>query len=129
MAEVQNNGGATGKGWKPGQSGNPGGRPKGIARQMRDAIKDDPTRVTRIFLDILEDPEAKDSDRIAAGREYLDRAYGKAPTYAPVDGENPLEIDSVARRIGAVLDELAERRAARSTGTSEGAELEGTGTG
>ena len=130
--DVANNGhsttgGVTGKGWTPGQSGNPSGRPKGIARQLRDAIHDDPTRITDVFLAIVTDDEAKPADRIAAGREYLDRAYGKAPSFAPVDGENPLELDSVARRIAGLVDELATKRAANAASGAAQGELADTG--
>lgn len=130
-AAVANNapttGGITGAGWLPGRSGNPSGRPKGIARQLRDAIKDDPTRITSVFLAIADDPDAKPADRIAAGREYLDRAYGKAPSFAPVDGENPLELDSVARRIASLVDELAEKRAASLARGTAQSQLAATG--
>ncbi len=110
MASAANsNGSAPGRPFKPGESGNPSGRPKGIARQLRDAIKDDPTVITQVFLEILRDPKAKHADKIAAGREYLDRCYGKAPSYAPVEGD-PLELAGVDRAIGELVDELAARR-------------------
>jgi hypothetical protein len=43
MSGVQNNGGTggiTGKGFMPGRSGNPGGRPKGLARATRELVGD-----------------------------------------------------------------------------------------
>ena len=95
--------------WKPGQSGNPSGRPKGIARQARDLINNDPSRLLNVFLEAAEDPKAKLSDRLIAAREYLDRAYGKAPAYAPMEGDgDPLEL--IDRRISKLVDELAARR-------------------
>ena len=51
MSTVENNhettrpGGITGNGFKPGQSGNPGGRPKGIAKTVRDACGGSPLRL------------------------------------------------------------------------------------
>jgi hypothetical protein len=33
-------GGATGEGFVPGQSGNPGGRPRGLARMVHEAVSD-----------------------------------------------------------------------------------------
>lgn len=38
-------GGITGNGFKPGQSGNPGGRPKGLARTVRDVCGGSPLRL------------------------------------------------------------------------------------
>jgi Family of unknown function (DUF5681) len=34
-------GGITGRGFMPGESGNPGGRPKGLARRVRELVGDD----------------------------------------------------------------------------------------
>ena len=113
--------------WKPGQSGNPSGRPKGIATQARELIGDDPSRLLNVFLEIAEDTRQKAADRRAAAESLLDRAYGKAPAYAPIDGENPLELDSIARRIAAVVDELAARRETHAPGEAAQGELAGTG--
>lgn len=59
------------KSWKPGQSGNPGGRPKGIAAKAREH--------TDTALQVLvegmgdEDPRV----RVTAAKEVLDRGWGK----------------------------------------------------
>ena len=58
-------------GFKPGQSGNPGGRPKGIAAKAREH--------TDKALDVLVEGMA-DTDprvRVAAAKEVLDRGWGK----------------------------------------------------
>ena len=39
-ATTEGLGGITGKGFRPGQSGNPGGRPKGLASKARELTKD-----------------------------------------------------------------------------------------
>ncbi len=97
------------KPWKPGQSGNPNGRPKGIASRAREIIGDDPSQLLDVLLEIARDTEQKSGDRVAALREYLDRAYGKSATFAPIDGEDPLDLTELAQ-IRTVVDELAQRR-------------------
>lgn len=51
-------------------------------------------------------------DRNAAGEWLTDRGYGKAPAHAPVEGENPLDLETIDVRIGEIVDELAGRREA-----------------
>lgn len=58
--------------FKPGQSGNPGGRSKGIAAIAREH-KD---KCIQVLAEALESDDAK--TRIAAAKELLDRGYGKA---------------------------------------------------
>ena len=69
---VENNGGSTGKGWMPGQSGNPGGRPKGIAALARQHTD----KALTVLVTALDDDDAR--VRVAASKEILDRGYGKA---------------------------------------------------
>ena len=67
--------------WKPGQSGNPGGPPKGILKLVRQEFGPDVPAIMRVFRDLVlgkvpsgyEDVEIKTSDRIKAGTEVLDR--------------------------------------------------------
>jgi hypothetical protein len=77
--ETTRPGGITGAGFKPGRSGNPGGRPKGLARTVREVCGGSPLRLAQGLLEIAENPKARDRDRVAAYRELLDRGWGKAP--------------------------------------------------
>ena len=111
--ETTRPGGITGNGFKPGQSGNPGGRPKGLAKTVRDACGGSPLRLAHVLLEIAEDPKAHNRDRVAATRELLDRGWGKAPAYASVQMDDPLELSDIAREIQTIADELAARREAK----------------
>jgi hypothetical protein len=98
--------------WKPGQSGSlPEQRRKGrgLAKRIRDVIGDDPQEIIGVLHDIALDPRAKNTDRILAARELLDRAYGKAPSHAPIEGGDPLEMNELDR---AIVDIATRLRAA-----------------
>lgn len=68
----------------PGQSGNPGGRPKGSAR-IRELIAERGEELVNGLFEIAMDTEADPKARIMATKELLDRGYGKATQ--PVDGD------------------------------------------
>lgn len=110
---VENNGGVTGKGWMPGQSGNPGGRPKGIAAIAR--------QHTDKAVDVL--VAAMDEDdprvRVAAAKEILDRGYGKAPVFtADLTGKlDDLDDDALDAALVAIGDAI---RAASKADGGEG---------
>lgn len=113
MSGVENKGGVTGKGWMPGQSGNPGGRPKGIAaiaRQHTDKAMD-------VLVNAME--EADPRVRVAAAKEILDRGYGKAPVFtADLTGKlDDLDDDALDAAISAIRDAI---RAGSETGSGKG---------
>lgn len=87
------------------------GRPKGLARRIRDMVGDDPARVANVLFDILEDKKARNVDRIMAAREILDRGWGKAPAFAPIEGGDPLEANELDKAIRDIADQLLARRA------------------
>lgn len=129
--------------WQPGQSGNPGGRPKGLAAHVRAVAP--PDKLAKFYMAVflagsdetlLDDelrailgPDCKVTlgDRLKAGEWLSDHGYGKAPSHAPVEGENPLELDGVDRTIGAVVDELAALREAETARRTKAGEVAATG--
>ncbi len=74
-------GGVTGKGFVPGVSGNPGGRPQGLAAQIRKATHDG--RTIREFMVAVAQGEKIDgrkprlADRMDANKWLADRGWGK----------------------------------------------------
>jgi hypothetical protein len=99
MSSVQNNGrttgGVTGKGFTPGQSGNPRGRPKGLARATRELVGDEGMALVELWWDIARDETRRDHDRLEASRLLADRGWGKAPAYAAIEEDNPLGLEDV----------------------------------
>ncbi|MBA9067177.1 hypothetical protein FHR71_000907 [Methylobacterium sp. RAS18] len=69
--------------FQPGQSGNPGGRPKASAR-VRDAAREHTEAALAVLVQIAKAGESE-AARVAAANAILDRGYGK-PTQ-PVDGD------------------------------------------
>jgi hypothetical protein len=85
---VQNNGettgGVTGKGFSPGRSGNPGGRPQGLARATRELLGDDGIRIARFWLDTMFDESEPTRVRLEASRLLAERGWGRAPAEEPI---------------------------------------------
>jgi hypothetical protein len=84
MSAVQNNrgttaGGVTGRGFVPGQSGNPGGRPKGLTRRVRELVGDDGTAIAEFMYSVMADEGVRTADRLEAARWLADRGFGKPP--------------------------------------------------
>ncbi len=79
--------------FRPGQSGNPGGRRKELSSKIREDYKGDVIAIFEVMRDLAlgrtpegyEKAEIKTSDRVKAASEVLDRALGKAPQQ--IDGD------------------------------------------
>jgi hypothetical protein len=65
-------GGATGRGFMPGRSGNPGGRPKAVIN-VQELARQHTEQAVRALVEALRDPRHK----VAAACALLDRAWGK----------------------------------------------------
>jgi Family of unknown function (DUF5681) len=98
MSRVQNNGrttgGITGKGFRPGRSGNPGGRPKGLARATRELVGEDGMALAELWWSIAPDETRRDRDRLEASKLLADRGGGKAAVFAPQEGD-PFDLEAV----------------------------------
>ena len=90
--------------FRPGQTGNPGGRPKGVAalaRQHGEAAID-------FLAKLLMDENAPTRARIQAARELLDRGYGK-PVAMTADVTDTFD-DVSDEELREMIDALREAR-------------------
>ena len=62
--------------FRPGQSGNPNGRPKVVA-DVQNAAREHSTEAIKTLSDIMNNPKAPPAARISAACALLDRGYGK----------------------------------------------------
>ncbi|MDP6924454.1 MAG: DUF5681 domain-containing protein [Candidatus Scalindua sp.] len=66
--------------FKPGQSGNPLGRPKSD-KTIRDLARVHTKDALKTLSTIVKNPKASDTARVQACNSLLDRGWGKAPQY------------------------------------------------
>ena len=98
--------------FKPGQSGNPSGRPKGIAKTVREHFGNSPSELVAALEIEMRNERARPTERIQAARTLLEFGWGKAATFAAIEGQDPLEMDEVAAEIRAIAEQLKAERAA-----------------
>jgi hypothetical protein len=114
---------AVGRPFPQGVSGNPGGRPKGLARYVRELVGDDGQRIADFMLGVLEDDTERTETRMQAATWLADRGFGK-PTQ-PQEVEltartyfDPDEVKKAAEAFEAKIRRLSEIRR-RSAAASE----------
>ena len=115
-----------GRPFEKGKSGNPGGRPRGLAHATREVLSravkegEDPALVlARFWASIVGDTNAKLEHRLQAADRLADRGWGKPAQYAPIEDDDPLDfnqrgIAEMAEQFDTRIDELAERREAKT---------------
>jgi hypothetical protein len=103
MSAVQNNrgttaGGITGRGFVRGQSGNPGGRPKGLTRRVRELVGDDGAAIAEFMFAIMADDGSRTADRLEAARWLADRGFGKPPqdVELALKGQEAVDVNAFA---------------------------------
>ena len=101
MSAVQNNrgttaGGITGRGFAPGRSGNPGGRPKGLTRRVRELVGDDGTAIAEFMYAVMSDEGARTADRLEAARWLADRGFGKTLQAVALEAQEGVDVQAFA---------------------------------
>ena len=110
----------------PGQSGNPGGRPKTLAR-VQDLARQYTETSIKVLGEIMEDEDERGATRIAAIQVLLDRGWGKPLQRIDVSDDKfenwtdaELEAYLVEKQAElARLNEANRRHEARTTGGSD----------
>jgi hypothetical protein len=120
--------------FKPGQSGNPGGREKGAERRAKEALERreyiarDGQKYTgrdiplQVLIDIATNEKEKARDRAAASIALLDRTEGKPRQAVDVTGD--VQLNSVP---ASALRPLTEEQLAALAVVDEGLGDDGTG--
>jgi hypothetical protein len=115
--------GPTPSSFKPGQSGNPGGRPA-VVKEVRELAKTYTVEAIETLAAIMRDTSANPGSRVAAANSLLDRGHGKAPqTYevANYDVLTDAELDRI------IVDTIAKLRAIGAEGAALAIEASGGG--
>ncbi len=84
--------GVVGRPFPKGVSGNPGGRPKGLARYVRELVGDDGRRIADFMLGVLEDESERTETRLKAAEWLAVRGFGKAPLTLDAGESEPTRI-------------------------------------
>lgn len=96
--------------WKPGESGNPTGRPKDL-KIIKDLAKSHSKEAIMTLIAIMNDTSQKAVSRIAAANSVLDRGYGKVSQEVVIKGtgnNGQIQMEHMARVLE--TDELQEYR-------------------
>jgi hypothetical protein len=70
-----------GRRFEKGQSGNPTGRPK-LDQTITEVARTYGPRAIEVLAELMDDPKASPSVRVAAAERVLDRAYGKPAQFS-----------------------------------------------
>lgn len=105
------------KKFQPGVSGNPGGRPKGLAAKAREYTD----RAFEVIAEALEDDDIK--VRLAAVKEVFDRGYGKPITMTAdvskrLDDLDDDTLDSAIDALRAAIGSSGEADAGKDKATA-----------
>jgi hypothetical protein len=90
-------------------SGNPGGRPKGLARRVRELVGNDGHEIVEFMFETMSNEQARTADRLEAAAWLADRGFGKAVLSVDVNALPALDLSTVSTPDVKTLLEIAER--------------------
>ena len=86
--ETTRTGGVTGVGFRPGVSGNPGGRPKGVRRRVQELVGPDADAIIGFMVAVMTDDRERTRDRLESAKWLADRGFGRAAPAADSELES-----------------------------------------
>lgn len=94
--------------FKPGESGNPSGRPK-VPKELVAICRDISPEVVQFWVTTMRNAEEKAADRLRASENIMERAYGKAAQNinANVNDQRTIDTSTLTEQQRTVLAELA----------------------
>lgn len=101
-------GGVTGRGFQPGQSGNPGGRLKAV-KEVEETAREHTAAAMAALAEIATNGDAPPAARVSASSVLLDRGWGKAKQHVEHSGKVGFEdmpSDARQARIAALMAQL-----------------------
>lgn len=94
-----------------GQSGNPGGRPKGV-KEVAELARAHTDEAMKALVSIAKNSKAPPSARVAAAEALLNRGWGRSPQEIKLEADVAVTVDRMTpeerqRRIAALLAKVA----------------------
>lgn len=137
--------------FEAGKSGNPGGRPKGLARMVRQVLGDDDGETLARFWAaclsgeivtvttgpngerVEERTKVSVKDRIDVSKMLAERGWGKPAQFVPIESDDPLGMSEqaaaeAAAGLDARFDEVARKRQEREERENAAGDGEANGT-
>ena len=93
--------------FRPGVSGNPGGRPK-MPEEFRQLARENSIPALQVVISILKNPASANKDRLKAAEIILDRAWGKPVQGVEMSGPagGPVEVKHIGQLDDDQLDQI-----------------------
>ena len=108
--------------WAKGQSGNPGGRPRGVG-DLRELARRHTGEAVQVLVTVMGDVSAAPSARVGAAQALLDRGWGRAPLSLEVREQrvevSPDMLRTAEELLGLVTNTESGTENKRDTGISE----------
>ena len=113
--------------FQPGTSGNPSGRPKGLARMVRETVGDDIVAIVKAQVSIAKGeapdgiriPMIKASDMTKAAEWLSDRGWGKAHQTIDIGTDLNLETVDLTKLSDEQLDDFIAKATAESSSEND----------
>jgi hypothetical protein len=93
--------------WKPGVSGNPGGRP-GMAKEVRELAQKHSAEAIEVLAKLMRNEKASPAARAAAASQILDRAVGRPESAVKIETKREPDLNVLNAAERAEFDRILD---------------------